>query len=806
MQTIHALQALCAAQQIDWTFEVKKIVTKGDRILDTSLAKVGGKGLFVKEIEEALLGGEIDLAVHSLKDMPAQLPDGLVIGAVPRRVDARDALISNHPGGLAGLPHGARVGTSSLRRSAQLLAVRPDLRIFPLRGNIDTRLRVLNESDTRSEAERVDAIVLAAAGLLRMGWEARISEWLDPEICVPAVAQGALALQCRADDGSLREWLQSFEDGESRLRVAAERTLLQALQGGCQVPIGGYATYADGQLALTGMVAAADGRRILTARASGTDARQLGWTVAAQLRQLGAADMLPTAGQMPAGKVFLVGAGPGDPKLITVRGMEAIQQADVVVYDRLASPRLLRHMRAGAQSIYVGKLPDRHTLKQEEINELLVKLALAGNVVTRLKGGDPAVFGRVGEEAMALAAHAVPFEMVPGVSSAIAVPAYAGIPVTHRGLTSSFAVVTGHECPKKADSDIDWQKLATATGTLVFLMGVKNLATLCETMITCGRDPQTPVALIQWGTCSAQRTVVGTLATIVEQVREGAIGSPAITIVGEVVHLREQLAWYEKKPLFGRKIVVTRARAQASELVRLIEDAGGEALEFPVIRTQPLQTAEALQVLDAQLMRLTEYDWLLFTSVNAVDAFFARLQALRLDIRALRAQIVTVGEKTAAAVAQRGLLVHAVPETAQQEGVWQRLSEPGQLQAGERVLFVRAATARSWLADQVRAYGAELSEAVVYETILDEQQDPYAVEQLQQGAVDAVTFASSSAVLNFVDMQTKYGFSLPPDCAVICIGPVTAETARAAGLSVRHVAARASLESLLAALISKGGA
>ena len=287
------------------------------------------------------------------------------------------------------------------------------------------------------------------------------------------------------------------------------------------------------------------------------------------------------------GRVYLVGAGPGDPKLISVRGMEAIQKADVIVYDRLANPRLLKHRRPEAELIFVGKLPDKHILKQEEINQLLVDLALQGKVVTRLKGGDPSVFGRVGEEAELLADNDVIFDIIPGITSSIAVPAYAGIPVTHRDFTSSFAIITGHEYPNKTYSSLDWEHLAKAIGTMVFLMGVANLEQICRELIRCGKPPEMPVALVRWGTWADQLTITGTLADITEKVKEANFKSPAVIIMGEVVKLREKLAWIEKKPLFGRRVLVTRARSQASELVDLIDDMGGEAVEFPVIRLQP---------------------------------------------------------------------------------------------------------------------------------------------------------------------------------------------------------------------------
>ncbi|WP_082452031.1 uroporphyrinogen-III C-methyltransferase, partial [Paenibacillus ihuae] len=292
------------------------------------------------------------------------------------------------------------------------------------------------------------------------------------------------------------------------------------------------------------------------------------------------------------GKVYLVGAGPGDAKLITVKGLECIQKADVLVYDRLASPRLLKHMKPGGQKIYVGKLPDRHTMKQEEINQLLVDLALEGKTVVRLKGGDPTIFGRVGEEAELLRRHGIYYEIVPGITSAISVPAYAGIPVTHRDYASSLSIITGHESPDKLDRSIHWDKVTNATGTLVFLMGVAKIGYISAQLIKHGRPPETPVALVRWGTRADQETLVGTLADIEDKVKAADFQPPAVIVVGDVVLQRKQLQWVEALPLFGKRIVVTRARSQASELVDRIEELGGEPYEFPVIETVMPEGAE----------------------------------------------------------------------------------------------------------------------------------------------------------------------------------------------------------------------
>lgn len=508
---------------------------------------------------------------------------------------------------------------------------------------------------------------------------------------------------------------------------------------------------------------------------------------------------------MNKGKVYLVGAGPGDPKLITIRGLEALQKADVVVYDRLASPQLLRHVKPEARKIFVGKLPDKHMMKQEEINQLLVDLALEGHVVARLKGGDPCVFGRVGEEAELLAAHGIAFDIVPGITSAIGVPAYAGIPVTHRDFTSSFTIVTGHEYNNKTYSDIDYEKLASATGTIIFLMGVANIENIRDQLLRCGKPSSLPVALIRWGTWMEQETLVGTLATIVDQVREASFQSPAVIIAGEVVKLREKLAWFERKPLFGRRILVTRARSQASELVARIDELGGEAVEFPVIRMRQPEEPAKLERLDAALRRLPEYDWAVFTSANGVDFFFRRLAQLGLDIRALhRARVAAVGPKTAEALRDRGLIAETLPAKYQAEDLAEALA-PLML-PGQRALLPRADIAREVLPEQLRHLGVDVTTADVYETALSDEYGAEVLDMLRARAIHTITFTSSSTVTNLLDMLGSLGEADVPKLLagveIACIGPVTAQTVEEKGLRVTHLAPEATVDSLLRTLVA----
>ncbi|HLG29536.1 MAG TPA: uroporphyrinogen-III C-methyltransferase, partial [Candidatus Brocadiales bacterium] len=350
--------------------------------------------------------------------------------------------------------------------------------------------------------------------------------------------------------------------------------------------------------------------------------------------------------------VYLVGAGPGDPSLISVKGMNCIRKADVLIYDYLVSTDLLKEAREGIEVIYVGKKGSVHTLEQEEINQLLVNKAKEGRTVVRLKGGDPFVFGRGGEEALFLKQNDVPFEIVPGITAAIAAPAYAGIPVTHRDYTATLGLVTGHEDPTKEESNIDWEKISTGIGTLTFYMGIKNLPKIVENLIKYGRSKNTPVAVIRWGTTPDQQTVVGTLENIVEKTKD--LMPPAITIVGEVVKLREQLNWFESKPLFGKTIAVTRSRDQASEFTEQLQERGAKVIEFPTIKTVPPDDVEPM---DKAIGKIESFDWLIFTSVNGVDAFFKRLFDLGQDIRSLKGvKICSIGPATTERI--RGFYLH----------------------------------------------------------------------------------------------------------------------------------------------------
>ena len=495
------------------------------------------------------------------------------------------------------------------------------------------------------------------------------------------------------------------------------------------------------------------------------------------------------------GKVYLIGAGPGDPGLITVKGLRCLQEADVVVYDRLVDSRLLAHSRTDAELVFVGKGPGQRAMEQEDINRYLVDRADEGMVVARLKGGDPFVFGRGGEEALALAEAEVPFEVVPGVTSAIAAPAYAGIPLTHRGLASSFTVVSGSEDPGKAESAVRWDALARHGGTLVVLMGWAALESITATLIKEGMPSSTPVALIHWGTESHQHTVTGTLENIVGRGREAGLSSPVVAVIGPVVELRDRVGWFDNRPLFGKKVLVTRSRTQASVLSRMLEAEGAEPVELPTIEFAP--PADYSQI-DGALSILGDYSWVIFTSTNGVEAFFSRFPALDLDSRVFGGvKVGAIGPATAAALAGRGIQADLVPPEYVSESLVQAMADLDL--EGCRILLPRADIGREELADGLTRMGARVDQVMAYRTIIPEESRGRARELLKDGGVDLVTFTSSSTVRNTLSLLDGDS-SLLADAAVACIGPITANAARASGLHVDVVAQEYTVPGLVSAM------
>jgi uroporphyrinogen III methyltransferase/synthase len=506
--------------------------------------------------------------------------------------------------------------------------------------------------------------------------------------------------------------------------------------------------------------------------------------------------------QKPTGVVCLVGAGPGDPGLLTFRAFDLLQVCDAVVYDYLAHPMIIAAAPEHAERIYVGKQAGRHTLPQADINQLLIDLARQGKIVVRLKGGDPYIFGRGGEEAEQLAAAGVPFVVAPGVTAAAGAAAYAGIPLTHRDYASSVTFITGHEDPTQAESDIPWDLLAQGGGTLVFYMGVGQLPRLVKELTRRGRAPRTPVALVEWATLPRQRVVTGTLADIVERAREASVKPPALIIVGDVVKLRKTLNWFERRPLFGKRVIVTRARHQASELTLVLEAYGAEVIEFPTIRIAPPADEKPLR---AAASVAGGYDWIIFTSVNAVDLFFAAVLEETGDIRSLgAAYIAAIGPATREAVERYHLAVTLQPKRFIAEEVVAELKRSGGI-AGARVLIPRAEEAREVLPEGLREAGANVDVVPVYRTVAEKPENAKEiVAELEKGMIDIVTFTSSSTVTNFVKAVGARRLAKIKEHTVFAsIGPITSQTLRENGLEPAIEAKDYTIEGLVNAIVRK---
>jgi uroporphyrinogen III methyltransferase/synthase len=496
--------------------------------------------------------------------------------------------------------------------------------------------------------------------------------------------------------------------------------------------------------------------------------------------------------EMRAGVVYLVGAGPGDPGLMTARSLALIAEADAIYYDRLIPPGALDGAGEDAELIYVGKQPGVPSVPQDEIGERLIEAARAGRSVVRLKGGDPFVFGRGGEEGEALRAAGVEFEVVPGVTAGVAATAYAGIPVTHRDDASAVAFVTGHEDPEKTETALDWDALAAFPGTLVFYMGVKRLGENAAALIAAGRNPEEPAAAIERGTWPGQRTVSATLGSIAATVEREAVKAPALIVVGDVAARREALAWLERRPLHGRTVVVTRARAQASGLAATLRGLGATVVELPAIRIESMIGSDEVQ---NAATAISDYDLVCLTSPNGVKLLFEAIDEAQLDARALAgASVAAIGPGTARTLAAHGIAADVIPERFVAEALVEALASVEV--EGKKVLVARAAEARDVLPDALKERGADVDVVALYETVR-ETPDEKAIEAAQ--AADYITFTSSSTVKNLTE---ALGDRFPAAARIVSIGPVTSESVRAAGLEVAVEADRHDVDGLLAALLA----
>jgi uroporphyrinogen III methyltransferase/synthase len=492
------------------------------------------------------------------------------------------------------------------------------------------------------------------------------------------------------------------------------------------------------------------------------------------------------------GLCILAGAGPGDIGLVTLRAREALEQAQVVVYDYLCNPEILKWAPADAEILFAGKKSGQHTLRQEEISQILVDKTREGKRVVRLKGGDPFVFGRGGEEAEALAAAGLPFEIVPGISSAIAVPAYAGIPLTHRDFASSFTVFTGHEDPAKVETAIDYQALVAGKGTLVMLMGMDRLESIVPELLANGADFHLPTTLIRWGTTGRQETLIGELGSIVAA--SSGFEPPAIAVFGRVVQLRDKLRWFEQRPLFGRRIVVTRTRKQASVLSAKLKILGADVYELPTIRIEP---PENLMEFGELVRDAFQYEWLIFTSVNGVDAFFEMFYRLYDDARSIgNVKIAAIGPATAQRIKNFHLTVDVQPKEFIAEAIIDGLLEFGSVE-NLKFLVVRAHGAREVLPKRLAELGAIVDEAIAYRTVPETNDTSWALERFQAEGADLVTFTSSSTVENFLALKLPW----PAQMKTASIGPITSETMRKNGLPVDVEAVRYDVDGLVGAVL-----
>ena len=757
--------------------EIVHVVTHGDKVLDKPLGEIGGKGVFTKEIEEKLLDKTIDIAVHSAKDVPMELVDGLCLGAVLLRDDNRDVILKRKETKKIGA--GSIIGTSSLRREIQIKQISPDVTMKSLRGNVGTRIDKLKSGE-------YDAIILAAAGLKRLGLDNdKELDYIypDEEKFISAAGQGILAIECR--NGDLKDVMAALDDRKARICLEAEREFLKCLDGSCNAPCGAHCTVDEHGFNFRGMYAY-DGKTPKYAvinEKSDEQWEKISKSVNADNTDLEFAanlakrlvDVLKSDNK---GMVSLVGAGPGKRDYLSIEALRCIKKADVIVYDALISPSILNEAKMDAELIYVGKRADTIYKKQPEINELLVNLALSGKYVVRLKGGDPFIFGRGGEEALALKKSGISYEIVSGISSSYSVPASAGIPVTHRGAASSVHIITGHEHPAKPSEALDFSVIAKEEGTLVFLMGLRSLGNICEKLIKNGKNGETPVAVISKGMTAKQRTVYGNLLTIKDEVRKNNIEAPAIIVVGDVVGVGKQICeWQsknEKKVLSGKRILVTGSRNMADSLEKEFEQYGGETIAISLVETIPDYSD-----CDDIFNNLEKYSWFIFTSANGVNIFFDRLRDLRVDIRKLaNARFAVVGTSTKKALGKYGLYADFIPSKFTSKILAEELSK--ELTDKDKILIVRGKQGKNFIEDKFSEMSVEFDKICIYETIQDERR----ADEVKRICldVDYIVVTSGSGAIALRDMAGCEHDN------IVAIGPVTKRDCEEVGLRVKIVA------------------
>lgn len=747
--------------------------TTGDRILDRSLDKIGGKGLFVKELDRALMEKTTDISVHSLKDMPMQIPEELPVVAFSGREDPRDALVL--PEGVKEIDFSKPIGCSSKRRMLQLKVLYPQATFANIRGNVLTRLHKVDSGEYA-------ATVLAVAGLRRLGLEHRVSRYFTTEEMIPAAGQGILAVQGRK--GEDYRFLEGYGDPQSTAAALSERAFVTELDGGCTSPVAAHATVQGNQIFLHGLYYDEETQAWDTGTLAGSidEPDRLGRELARKLKSR-------LYDKTEPGKVFLVGAGPGDTQLLTLKAKQLIETADVIVYDSLVGDGVLSMIPESTRSINVGKRSGHHIKPQYETNRLLLEEAEKGHMVVRLKGGDPFMFGRGGEELELLTLNHIPFEVVPGITSPLAVPAYNGIPVTHRDFCSSLHIITGHKRAGQVYT-CDFEALVRTGGTLVFLMGITALEDICSGLLKAGMDPDMPAAVLQQGTTAGQKRVVATLATLKAETDRQGIETPAIIVVGRVCALADRFAWYENLPLSGMKLVVTRPRDLISQMAKKLRCLGAEVLELPAIATEAIPDNEQLK---EALAILPDFQWIAFTSPTGVKVFFTELRKNGRDIRALGSvKIASIGKGTSRELEKYGLYPDLVPEVFDGAHLGRKLAEVAA--EGDRILIPRADIGNhEIIAELEKGKHLSVTDISTYKTtytasgILDQK----AVFENSKNAM--AVFTSASTVRGFAGACQGMDFT---KIKAACIGCQTAAAADALGMQT-YTAKEATMDSLV---------
>lgn len=757
------------------SFEIVIIRTKGDKVQDKPMDQIGGSGLFVKEIERALMAGEIDLAVHSMKDTPCELPEGLCFVPPWKREDPRDVLILREYKSLEELPQKAVIATGSKRRALQLLKVRKDLQIVDIRGNVDTRIKKMQE-------QKLDGLVLAAAGLHRLEKQECITQYFDPKEMIPAPTQGTLAIELKKENQTLLHKLSTFSDQKTTLEAEAEREFLKEMGADCHLPVGAFAQveFKDGKnvnedLTLMALYGRKGDCEIQKVCVSGKTPKEAAKRAAREIRR------------KIAGLVTILGAGPGDEDLLTEWGKNELNNAQCVIFDRLASEKLLDFVPENCEKIYVGKENHHHTLPQKEINELLVRKSLEYKNVIRLKGGDPFVFGRGGEEVLYLKEKGVPYQVVPGISSALAGLSAAGIPITHRGISTGFRVVTAHDQRDKL-AEIDFDSMAQGKETCVFLMGLSKLNEIVSGLQKAGMGKSMPVAVVSNATMPDQRCCVGTLEDIESKVHREGLSSPAIIAVGPVVSLRQEIgSYYERRNSCRCLVAVTRSK--------YLSDNGQQSLSRKLKKYMLVD-----EVCTGVIKRIPQsfeknsfhkWDWILFTSKNGVGSFFENLKESGLDLRALQdTKIAAIGKKTAKMLMQYACLPDLVCEEANSLSFSEKLKQ--NINSESMVLYICNQAEKHSLQEELQKY----CRLEILPTYVNEPQK-IVLPEGGKAAYDLMCFSNAQSVYRLFEAYDQGGWGILTEKTKFCaIGSKCAEAIQKYGVSSVYTAEQANFEKL----------